>query len=183
MPEITEGNLAFRFPDTWSVSKFDEGNGFAKRNFGHDAKMVDILALGQRPPLILIEIKDFRRHAIENKERMKTEGNDPVHLEVARKVRDTLSILVAAYRSADEDLSPYCHYLFGNAKGPVEAILFLEEDEIRAKTATGHRDRPGIERNLKKQLKMYQIRCLVQRRRTMPEQHPWSVASLNMKGE
>jgi hypothetical protein len=181
MPEITEGRLVFRFPDDWTVVKYDDARGFAVRRVMIDGtKKVDILALSPAPQarLLIIEVKDFRDHAIENRDRMALDGSDPLHIEVAMKVRDTMAILVAAYRARDERLAPVCSHLFGGADRPVDVILFLEEDEPRVRTARGYRDRSNIQQSLKGILRPYGFRCHVQRRRTLPADSPWSVSGV-----
>jgi hypothetical protein len=181
MPEITEDRLVFRFPDDWHVVKYDDPSGFAVRRFKIDGtKKVDILALSPAPEprLLIIEAKDFRDHAIENRHRLKTDGDDPMHIEVAKKVRDTMAVLASAYRDRDEELRPVCSHLFGGVYREVEVILFLEEDEPRAQTARGFRDRSNVELGIKALLKPYGFRCHVQRRRTLPEASPWSVTAL-----
>lgn len=179
MHEVTEDRLVFHFPDDWHVVKYDDKRSFASRRFKIDGtKKVDILALSPDSRLLVIEIKDFRHHAIENMHRLKPDGDDPLHIEVAKKVRDTMAVLVAAYRDGDEDLMPVCAHLFRARNRDVDVILFLEEDEPRARTARGFRDRSNVELGIQAQLKPYGFRCRVLRRRTMPADALWTVTAL-----
>ncbi len=64
MPKISEGDLTFHFPDQWQVAKFDQWS-FCRKQFQYvcgGAKSLDVLAIGPRRSLWLIEIKDYRRH-------------------------------------------------------------------------------------------------------------------------
>lgn len=179
MPEIREGRLIFHFPADWHVVKYDDPTGFSIRRFAVDGtKKVDILALSPEPRLHIIEIKDFRHHGIENLHRMQTGSRRPLHIEVAKKVRDTMAVLVAAYREGDPTLDPFCEHLLGSRAQPVEVVLFLEEDEDLAMTARGYRDRSNIELGIRTQLKPYGFRCRVLRRRTLPQDNIWQVTSL-----
>lgn len=180
MPEIIEGELCFRFPDGWLVSKFDADDGFAVRKFQIDrTKKVDILALSPKPKLYIIEIKDFRGHDIENRDRLKTDGDDPLHVEVAEKVRDAISTLVAAFRSGDKTLKPFCEHLFGGRNREAEVILHLERDDARARTVKGHRSRADIQSKLKQLVQPYNFRCLVSQK---ADYAPWKVTGAPRAG-
>lgn len=175
MKEIVEGSLLFCFPDDWQVEKYDDARGFVARNCRiDDTKRVDIVALSPEK-LFLIEVKDFRKHAIENKDRMNVRGNDPIHLEVAKKVRDTFAFLVAAHRVADETLKPFCAHALGGREKRIDVILFIEEDETRARSVKGRTSRSDLQEGIQTLLKPFGVRCHVQRRRTLPEISPWTV--------
>lgn len=175
MIDIIEDKLLFRFPDDWIAEKYDRHDGFAARKCKIDGtKRVDILALSQ-DELWMIEVKDFRNHAIENKHRMDTDSNDPLHVEVAQKVRDTIAFLFAAYRAGDETLKPYCRHAFVKPDLRVQVILFVEEDEARARILCGRYSRSNLEAGLKVLLAPFGVRCHVQRRSTLPPTCPWTV--------
>ena len=96
MPGITEGNLTFEFPDTWQVTTFDKW-GFYLNQFQsvcEGAKAVDLLAVEPRECFWSIEVKDYRQHR-------RTKTIDLAE-EVALKVRDSLSGLVAARVNAND---------------------------------------------------------------------------------
>ncbi|SMH58652.1 hypothetical protein [Azospirillum agricola] len=175
MREIVEGSLLFRFPDGWEAEKYDDEGGFVARTCRIDGtKRVDIVALSP-DRLLLIEVKDFRRHAIENKDRMDVKGEDPLHVEVAKKVRDTFAFLVAAHREEDEALKPFYTHALGSRKKPIDVILFVEEDEARASSVRGSRLRTDLAEGMRTLLRPFGVRCHVQRRRSMPEDSPWTV--------
>lgn len=94
MTDIVEGRLLFRFPDDWHALKYDDENGFVARNCRiPDTKRVDIVAANE-DRLLLIEVKDFRGHAIENRGRLDPEGEDSLHIEVAKKYETPLPFLL-----------------------------------------------------------------------------------------
>jgi hypothetical protein len=92
---ITEGALAFEFPNQWVASKYDDWIFFGKHfKKLQGTKAVDIVAIHANQRLWLIEIKDYRaeprQKAIEFAE------------EVALKARDTLAGLMAAQLLAND---------------------------------------------------------------------------------
>lgn len=96
MPTITEGQLQFDFPAGWQASQFDDWS-FYRNQFQSvcgGAKAVDVLAIEPGRCLWSIEVKDYRRHR-------RTKAMDLAD-EVAQKVRDSLSALVAARANANE---------------------------------------------------------------------------------
>lgn len=123
----------------------------------------------------MIEVKDFRTHAIENKHRMEMDGEDPLHVELAKKVRDTVAFLFAAYRDGDETLAPYCQHAFAKPDRRITVVLFVEEDEQRVRTVKGRSLRTNIEQGMKTLLAPFGVRCHVQRRSTLPPNCPWTV--------
>ena len=175
MTEIVEGNLVFSFPDDWKAEKYDDARGFAARTCRIDeTKRIDIVALSP-DRLLMFEVKDFRDHAIENKDRMAVKGDDPLHVEVAKKVRDTFAVLVAAHRAGDETLKPFYSYALGSRKNPIDVILFVEENEDRARSIRGSRLRSDLKGGMEVLLKPFGLRCHVQRRKSMPDTSPWTV--------
>jgi hypothetical protein len=96
MPSITVGNLAFHFPNQWSVAKFDDWS-FVRNQFQSvcgGAKAVDILAINSTACFWKIEVKDYRQHQRTKSIRLPDE--------VALKVRDSLAALVAAKMNAND---------------------------------------------------------------------------------
>ena len=94
MTSITEGKLCFHFRDDWCATKYDDWNFYQhkfKDYFG-GTRGVDIVAFDPNQCLWLIEIKDYREH--------KREKDEDLAIEVARKVRDTMSGLAVAQRLA-----------------------------------------------------------------------------------
>lgn len=90
MPEFRERYLRFSFGESWQVEKYDETDGCAKLQKAIDGtKAIDLVAIESTNSsvLYLIEIKDFRRFSIA--ERQEVQSGDLV-FEIAQKVRDTL---------------------------------------------------------------------------------------------
>ncbi len=175
MTDIVESGLVFRFPDDWTAKKYDDDTGFVARTCRIDGtKRVDIVALSP-DRLLLIEVKDFRQHAIANKDRMNIKAEDPLHMEMAKKVRDTFAFLVAAHRQDDEELRPFYAHALGSRRKPIDVILFVEEDEARARSVRGRRSRTDIEDGMRSLLRPFNVRCHVQRRRSLPPDSPWTV--------
>ncbi|MEZ4524592.1 MAG: hypothetical protein R2941_01550 [Desulfobacterales bacterium] len=89
-------------------------------------KAVDFLGIYGKQDLYLIEVKDFRGHRIENRARMLTGG---LAVELAQKVKDSISCIVGAYRTENnpELWNPFAKILL-NISGKVKAVLWLETD-------------------------------------------------------
>lgn len=139
---IKEGNISFEFSgdaikydDTFFYRKhIEKCKGIVKcekdkKECEVGTKAVDILGLDKNP-LFMIEIKDFRQHRIENKERIK---NTELATEFSLKVRDTLAGLYGAFRNHNEELKIFYSHLFHKKDQPnsIKAILLLEEDLIK----------------------------------------------------
>lgn len=115
MTTIVEGRLVLEFDDTWVVTKWDDHRAFrngigklcgrlahgdGERDEG--TKAVDVVGVRENR-LYLIELKDFRGHRIENKQRQLRE----LPLEIGLKVRDSLAGLVACALGATEPGSQF----------------------------------------------------------------------------
>lgn len=127
MPKtFDEEHLRFRFDDSWLVIKYDEHRDYREWIERLDeTKAVDFVALQADSPLFLIEVKDFRGHRIENRERLR-EGE--LAIEIGQKVRDTVAGIVGAYhRGNDEDWQRAVQRM-GCRETPVHVILWLEQD-------------------------------------------------------
>ena len=98
MPQyFTEGALTLTFPDDWHVVKYDEpGASFYQKHIktiGADLTAVDfIAATPDNARLWLIEVKDFRGYAVENRKRL-TSGS--LAVEVMANFLDTIAGLFA----------------------------------------------------------------------------------------
>ncbi len=94
MTTITEGLLAFDFPNQWVASKYDDWaffvNHFQKLQ---GTKAVDIVAIHADQRLWLIEVKDYRAEPRQKSLELAEE--------VALKARDTLAGLMAAQLRAN----------------------------------------------------------------------------------
>ena len=127
MKSIKEGSLLFKFDNKWNVFKFDVHN-FYRNKIGRldKTKAVDILGIYERE-LYFIEIKDFRAHRIENKNRIK---NGDLAIEIAQKVRDSVACIVGAWRT-EEIWKSYAGLLYDRKK-KLKVIIWLETDELPA---------------------------------------------------
>lgn len=130
---INEGSLRFTFPNHWIAIKYDDTQ-FYRLNIipiAANLKAVDIIAVphpGQNE-ILMIEVKDFRGHAIENQNRI---VSGDLVIEVIEKAMHTLCGLY---------LVKYCHN--GELAGlvtdiltppeKIELMLFLEEDSVNVK--------------------------------------------------
>jgi len=96
--EFTEGRQAFCFSEDWYAAKYDNGAGHARLQRGVSSKAVDFCAVSaDSNRSVLIEVKDFRGHGTENRERIKPETK-ALALEVAQKVRDSLAGVLGQVR-------------------------------------------------------------------------------------
>jgi hypothetical protein len=173
--EIVEGSLLFTFANEWRAEKYDEPGGFVDRHCHIEGtKRIDIMALGP-DRMLLIEVKDFRNHAIQNRERMNLRSPTSLHIEVAQKVRDSFAFLIAAHRQGDDSLRPFYAYAFGDRRRAIDVILFLEEDEGRARSVRGSRSRTTLRQGIQTLLRPFGVRCNILRRSSMPENSSWTV--------
>jgi hypothetical protein len=122
-----EGKLRFTFDDDWKILKWDDHGAYhdGLRRF-NETKAVDFFGLYQGAPHF-IEVKDFRQHRIENKERLST---GDLAREVACKVRDTLAGMSWACRREPLDQRELSAFLkpLVNRVEKVPVVLWLEED-------------------------------------------------------
>jgi hypothetical protein len=128
MPErIIEGDLELELGDEWDVVfKWDDCRAY--RNGIHklgDCKAVDVLAFSTvRRELLMIELKDFRHHRIENKARIQ---RGALFSEVGHKVRDTVAGITGAARNGDDaKLVRLATELATRTR--LTIVLWLEED-------------------------------------------------------
>lgn len=125
MASIQEKDLVFNFPDNWVFTKYDASFHHTKRlNEVQGFQAVDLVAMPrQEGPLLLLEIKDFRR-GIEVGGRCAT--YQAYLTEVANKVLNTITGLYTAYRIGDEPLREFYSRLL-RRNTPIQAVFFLEE--------------------------------------------------------
>jgi len=122
-----EGRLCFSFDGDWKVIKWDDHAAFRGGLMRFEStKAVDFVGV-LADALWLIEVKDFRRYRIENKERL---ASGALAREVARKVRDSIASLVWACQREPldrRDIGPFLRTLLG-CKQKIPIVLWLEED-------------------------------------------------------
>lgn len=127
MPKLSEGKLAFTFPDNgWMVSKYDEWSHYRNQanTLCGSAKAIDFLAIERESCCWLLEVKDFREHR-------RTKAIDLAD-EVAVKVRDTLAALVGAQRLANDD-SERSHARKAIRARSIRIVLHLEQPKQHSK--------------------------------------------------
>lgn len=169
MPTITEGQLRFEFPDGWQASKFDEWSFYrnqfnrlasaeivcsncerelicsvcgAKRVAG--TKGVDILALQTTQTCWQIEIKDYRTTRVGTFESLADE--------VALKVRDTMSALVAARLNA-HDADEKRTAASALRCRSLRVVLHLEQPVLRSRLQSKATRRANVLQRLKQLIK------------------------------
>jgi hypothetical protein len=97
---------------------------------------VDFVAapLAEPATLLLIEVKDFRNHAVENRVRL-TSGE--LAKEVVKKALDTLGALHAGLRANQPDMRGLMRALQPYPER-VHVVLLLEDDEPPQPSTSGH---------------------------------------------
>lgn len=123
---IDEENLRFRFDNRWAVIKYDDHRDYVERiRQLPETKAVDFVAVLDERFLYFIEVKDFRGHRIENRDRVLGDG---LAIEVAQKVRDTIAGIVAAHHCGNiEEWKRFIECLT-RCDTPVRVVLWLEDD-------------------------------------------------------
>lgn len=189
MPALEEGSIQFIFPADWRVLKYDDCayyRGPIVRT-GTDMAAVDFVCAPPGPPttLLLLEVKDFREHAVENRVRL-TSGE--LATEVVRKVLDTVAALGLGYRANAVDVRP-----FGAVLEPLAAelgvVLLLEEDAYPASAGgrpTRHKlrldaqlkRRGDLEQSLLSKLRPLRITSFLFSSATVPASAGWRAVLL-----
>jgi len=127
MPNFTEGFLRFDFDEhCWCVLKLDDHDDYRDRiQKIKDTKAIDFLGIFNNKTLYFIEVKDFRQHRIENKERLLSSD---LAIELAQKVRDSVACIIGAYQTSKnpEQWQPFVEKLSTKAEPIV--VLWLEQD-------------------------------------------------------
>lgn len=142
MKALDVEKIRFQFGDSWTVAeKWDDTRTFLgriRRLSGElrDEKTGGVSSLGTKAvdivgvrndDLYLIEVKDFRGHAIETKRRQPHD----LPLLIGCKVRDTIAGLVGAGRSDVDPALSACANLLLARKRRVYVIAWIEDPELR----------------------------------------------------
>ena len=133
-----ESNMRFSFDASkWaSLMQYDVETDYKKmKDVVQETKAVDFIGILEGEILSFIEVKNFRGHRIENKPRLGG-TDDPLELEVAQKVRDTIAGIIGAARNSthlQENWTKYSNFLL-HQKKIIHVILWLEEDNILVPT-------------------------------------------------
>ncbi len=141
MTTFIESDLKFEFSSNWWVVQYDDLTDYSKlKNTVEKSKAVDFIGILSNKTLVFFEIKNFRGYRIENKPRLEA-GDDPLELEIAKKVRDTLAGVAAASRNSTHLKAEWQRVLsfLQNERINVEIVLWLEEDKTPQYEATRKR--------------------------------------------
>lgn len=138
MQTFDEGRLRFSFPDAWFILKYDDCQyyrGPVSRT-GAGLAAVDFVAAPSvnHSRLLLLEVKDFRGHAVENRTRL---ASGDLATEVVKKALDTLGALHAGLRVNHSELRGLAPALQPYPE-QVHVVLLLEEDQPPRVGASGH---------------------------------------------
>ena len=154
-----ESDLNFDFSDAhWTcLLQFDKTRDFQNAQEAlSGTKGVDFTGILENQSLVFIEVKNFRGHRIETKPRIEG-GDDPVWLEAAKKIRDSVSVVVGSARNSTHLKETWQRYLeiMGSEKRYIHFVLWLEQDlPAQASKAKRKSEKNEIElrRDLKKSL-------------------------------
>lgn len=151
MKAVDVEHIRFVFGESWTlVEKWDDCREFREgiqRLNGrvHDeqtgeshptgTKAVDIIGV-RRDDLYLIEVKDFRGHAIETRRRQPQE----LPLVIGCKVRDTVAGLVGAGRSATAPWIEACARLLIERRRRIHVLAWVVDPALRASEPLTKRD-------------------------------------------
>ncbi|HVK68188.1 MAG TPA: hypothetical protein VM694_27205, partial [Polyangium sp.] len=129
MKTLDVERIRFLFGESWTVvEKWDDSRLYREGIHELDGtKAVDIVGV-RNGDLYLIEVKDFRGHAIETKRRQPSE----LPLAIGCKVRDTLAGLIGASRQSGEPWVETCAKLLLDGKRRIYVIAWFEDPALRA---------------------------------------------------
>lgn len=138
MQIVEEGRIRFAFPAAWFVLKYDDCQyyrGPVSRTGAGLAAVDFVVAPLTRPAsLILLEVKDFRGYAVENRARL-TSGD--LVTEVIKKAFDTLGALHSGLHANNAEVRGLAAVLQPYPE-QVQVVLLLEEDPPPQVGASGH---------------------------------------------
>jgi hypothetical protein len=168
MIQFSESKLLFEFTDDWSdVMKYDEEVDYKKINDAvPETKAVDFMGVLQNDKLFFFEVKNFRKkdrangdtENDETKERLERENHNSLTIEIAQKIRDTLSGILNSARHSTNKKETWKKYLslIQNEKKPIYVVVWVENDRLSTRPDVFNRRRDArngtIEQRLKKRL-------------------------------
>ncbi|MEK7255737.1 MAG: hypothetical protein AAB316_13390 [Bacteroidota bacterium] len=158
--KFKEGDLQFDFNENvWShVLKFDETTAYGNAaKYLPRTKGVDFTGILENNSLVLMEVKDFRGHRIENKPKF-MEGKKALWIQAASKYKNSIAVMVGAARNSTHEKEHFQAYLdlLKNEKKQLFLILWLEQDTplaTRNKKLKTDRQEYILLQQLKKSLK------------------------------
>jgi hypothetical protein len=155
-----ESDLNFDFNDAkWTnLLHFDKTTEYRNAQEAlPGTKGVDFTGILENHSIVIMEVKNFRGHRIENKPRIEG-GDDPVWLEAAKKIRDSVSVVVGSARNSTHLKETWQRYLeiMGSEKKYIHFVLWLEQDmpdQVSIAKPKSERNEIVLRRNLKKSLR------------------------------
>lgn len=171
MIKFEESRMEFAVNDAdITAIKFDETTFFEKHfKKLQTSKGIDFLIQDHvRNEFFLIEVKNFRgaEHEPDTKKRLQIGTKESVTFETALKIRDTISCIVGANRSVQEEQIKEFRNILKN-ESPIKVILLLEapsEKEALYKILTD---------DLKKQLSWLNVKTIVMSRDALESSLSW----------
>jgi hypothetical protein len=155
---LSEQRISFTFSDDWQVVKFDDHRDFRKGlqsvksagGEGVDAKGLDFLGFNKSFGILLLEVKDFRGHASENRSRL----INGLAVEVSLKCRDTVAATIGASRTSSNPQTwrNLAIALADEKKAAIKIVLWLESDRYQRNALAGRQLKAKLS-VLSKQLK------------------------------
>lgn len=113
-------------------------------------KAVDFIGIYREKELTFFEVKNFKNYRIETKVRIEKgdDKDEPLDIEVAKKVRDTLAGIIGGARNSTHQRATWKEYLkiFSNENKRIRIVLWLEQDR------TGDKERKPRIMNLQNKL-------------------------------
>lgn len=127
MTAWNEGYIRFEFGSAWNVLKLDEDAGYRSGIEKVDeTKAVDFAGMYDKGDLFLIEVKDFRKYRIPNKQRL---SSGELAIEVAQKVRDSLACIIGCHRTNDASaVWTEMAKILMDRKKEIKVVIWLEHD-------------------------------------------------------
>lgn len=169
---IDEGRLSFSFPDKTLASQYDEWTFYSNRfnsAFG-GTKAVDIIHVDAEGTAWLIEAKDYRASR-------RTKPSD-LGDEIALKVRDTLTGLVAARFQAQDALEKRAAKKVLKAR-QLRVVLHLEQPQKPSKLFPQVINPANIKQQLKQLLKSVDPHPVVVNRQSLKTTMNWTVGNIS----
>lgn len=168
MTALEVDGLQLTFDDAWQIVKWDDSPSYREgieklkgvlESNPQGTKAMDLVGVREDVPYLL-EVKDFRGFAIENKLRQLNE----LPLEIGIKARDTIAGLVGIVsRDKPDELSHRWVDAVREAGRPIHVVALLVEDEARPGEAAHKRQIRESERlqRIKQSLAWLTSRVLV----------------------
>lgn len=132
-------------------------------------KAVDFLVLTNKDRLVLMEVKNFVGHEgdTSNRERLSPKGDDPLHMEIACKVKDTLAGLIGASTCPDRRNAKELETFYKKLQRISSRIIVIAFIEGKLSNYKGHgTGEKGLEIKVKKALQWLNCEVVVMNTKT-----------------